>query len=260
MIEKERFEEIVVNSFSIRQVLLAIGLKPVGGNYRTFKNKIKKYEIDISHFTGQGYLKNKNHNWSKKIPIEKILVKNSSYSCSNNLKKRLIKEGFFEKKCNACGLTCWKSRLTNWMEKEIPLEIEHINGDNTDNRIENLELLCPNCHAQTSTYRGKNIVKKQKSFKKTKKEKIIKKKFYCNNCNCEITGSGKSSLCIKCYHKNNRKVERPGKEQLEIDIKSMPILQIGKKYNVSDNAIRKWLFNYKLFKYLTEKYVKRMTM
>lgn len=83
-----------------------------------------------------------------KRKLEDILVKGSDYQ-SNKLRKRLLKEGIFLRICSKC-------MGTNWNGKEIPLELNHVNGDNSDHRLENLELLCPNCHAQTDNYRGKN--------------------------------------------------------------------------------------------------------
>ena len=68
----------------------------------------------------------------------------------------MIEEGLFERKCYGCGKTHWNCDLTNYKDELIPLELEHKNGNNKDNRIENLTLLCPNCHAQTGTYRGRN--------------------------------------------------------------------------------------------------------
>lgn len=82
------------------------------------------------------------------IPLEEILVEGSTYQ-SNKLRLRLLKAGLKEYRCEKCN-------NTEWNDQPIPLELNHINGDNSDNRLENLELLCPNCHAQTDSYRGKN--------------------------------------------------------------------------------------------------------
>lgn len=152
---KEEYEIAIKNAKSIAQALRNLGIKDRGGNYRIIKNAIDKYQIDTSHFTGQGWNVNLNFNPNPKIKTEDLLVENSNYN-SYKLKKRLLSEGYKEKKCECCG-------LTEWQGKEIPLELHHMNGDNTDNRIENLEILCPNCHALTDNYRGRN---KSASFPK----------------------------------------------------------------------------------------------
>ena len=85
---------------------------------------------------------------SKEIPLEKILVINSTYQ-SNKLRKRLLKSGLLSHVCVKCN-------NSTWLDKPIPLELNHKNGDNSDNRLFNLELICPNCHAFTDSYRGKN--------------------------------------------------------------------------------------------------------
>ena len=82
------------------------------------------------------------------LSIEEILVENSSYQ-SNKTRLQLLKHGIKKHICEKC----WN---TTWNDLPIPLELEHLNGDNSDNRLENLKLYCPNCHAQTDSYRGKN--------------------------------------------------------------------------------------------------------
>jgi hypothetical protein len=147
----QEFSILVEASTSIRQILIGMGLKEAGGNYQTVKRRIAALGLKMDHFTGQGHLKGKENTWHPRTPLVELLVENSSYKGSTyKLKKRLLREGFFEYKCYGC-------RLTEWRGQPIPLELEHKNGRRSDHRLVNLTLLCPNCHALTPTYRGRNI-------------------------------------------------------------------------------------------------------
>ena len=145
---KEEIEAIAKSSFSIAAMCRRLGLVPSGGNYRLLHNLIAEYNIDTSHFRGQGWNVGLKFRPTSQKQLSEILVKGSSFQ-SYKLKNRLFKECLKEKRCEHCG------RRT-WLGHEIPLEIHHKNGDNRDNRLENLEILCPNCHALTDSYRGKN--------------------------------------------------------------------------------------------------------
>ena len=147
----EQFIEAVNNSLSYAQVIEKLGLKVAGSNYDTVKRKIKELNLDISHMTGKAW--NQGERFHKLIPprnLSEVLVEHSTWVNSNNLRKRLIKEGLKEYKCECCN-------RTEWLGKPIKLELHHINGIKDDLRIENLQILCPNCHAYTDNYRGKNI-------------------------------------------------------------------------------------------------------
>jgi hypothetical protein len=143
--------QAIEESISIAQVLRRLNLKAAGGNYQTIKNEIRDKGLNTSHFKGQAWNKGKKLESVYRKPLSEVLQDNSPCN-SWNLKKRLFREKVFQEKCYNCG-------LTEWLGKPISLELEHINGDHNDNREENLTILCPNCHAQTPTYRGKNIAR-----------------------------------------------------------------------------------------------------
>jgi len=138
----------VKKSISYRQVIKGLGLKPAGGNYDQIKKYIKELKLEIKHFKGRGWNLGLKGIGKPKIPLEKILVKNNSFQ-SFKLKKRLFAAKLKPEYCEECG----------WAEKTpdgyLPLELDHINGDHHDNRLENLRILCPNCHSLKPTHRGR---------------------------------------------------------------------------------------------------------
>ena len=142
----------VKNSKSYRQVLNKLGLKEAGGNYQQIKKYIKEYNFDISHFTGKVWNKGLRGIGKPRLSLESILVKNSYYQ-SFKLKKRLFIAGIKKQECEECG---WAKKNSDGY---LPLELDHINGDHNDNRLENLRVLCPNCHSLKPNHRGRNIGK-----------------------------------------------------------------------------------------------------
>lgn len=142
----EDIVKAVAENYSVRKVLEAIGLIPAGGSYKLFYANVKRLNLDISHFTGQAHLKQ---------DLSTILVEESTYTSTYKLKGRLIKSGLLEEKCQRC-------EILHWEGEKLALHLDHIDGCNTNNTIENLRLLCPNCHSLTPTYCGKNKGKYKK--------------------------------------------------------------------------------------------------
>lgn len=130
----EEISEAVKNSKSLAETLRYLNLRPAGGNYVTIKLKISELKLSTSHFLGQSWSKN-----TFTVPLSK--KRSTKY-----IKRQLISERGHC--CESCNLSKWKDNL-------IPLELEHINGNSLDHKYSNLKLLCPNCHALTSTYRRK---------------------------------------------------------------------------------------------------------
>ena len=254
------FTEIVNTSRLWKEVFTKCGYV----NYKAvkfIKERCKKLNLDISHIIGENWAKEK-YSGNPKYTLDEICVENSWYTNGPQLFKRLKRELKWEHKCSGCNGTThvYKGEI-----KPIPLQVEHINGNHFDNRIENLTFLCANCHSFTDTYCGRNIKRgkrgekliKEKLPKKesnTKKEnseenkKVVKENKKCLDCNIDVRKDSKR--CLDCYRKANRKVERPSYEKLIEELKSKNYCQLGSEYGVSDNTIRKWICYYKKIKSL----------
>lgn len=144
---KELLEENVKDCYSFAELCRRLGLKPEGSNPKTLRRKMDEFGVDYSHFTGKAWNKNPDNPVYRGKFLPK-LCEHSSLS-SANVKELVYRLGLKENKCEICG-------TTEWLGKPIICELHHINGDSTDNRIENLQILCPNCHSQTDNFRSRN--------------------------------------------------------------------------------------------------------
>lgn len=271
-------QETINNTQNMSTVARALGI-PLTSLIRT----CNKYNIEYN--TTKGFsdatrekikITNRNRNL---INLNKILSGELTHNGHNssNLRKRLIDNDILPNKCAICGINA------SWNGMNLTLHLDHISGNDKDNTLSNLRLLCPNCHSQTPTYAGKNIknrtsnrfenleslleqhkpktinelltiigIKPSKYYynkiRKIISEKNIKTriKLTCTVCGKHLSDGAKHGLCNKCIHIGQRKIERPTKEYMINLLKNKSILSISKQYFVSDNAIRKWMKNYEI--------------
>lgn len=143
---EEEWKEIVAESTSIADVCRKCGWQPRGANYQVVRQYNKDYNVDTTHFVGKNNNLNNAHNYYHRTLDELLQI--DSRASTRVLKKRLITAGLKQNCCERCG-------LSEWMGEQIPIEVHHINGNHFDNRLENLQFLCPNCHALTDNYKNK---------------------------------------------------------------------------------------------------------
>lgn len=205
----EQFANIVSSSLTITEICSKLGLRIQGSNYKTIHKRIKRQNLSIKHFDPY-----KNRKTGKR-PITDFLIENSNIN-SNQLKIRLIKEGLLKNECCECKNT------GTWNNKPLTLQLDHKNGNHHDNRLENLRIMCPNCHTQTETHSGKKL----------KKEKVI---HYCPQCNCEFSGKGKT--CNKCRAKNMVKLKFPDNIEMEKLVWTVSIKKIAEQLNCSYTSV-----------------------
>ena len=208
---KQELQIVVKNSTSIAEALRKLGYQYTRGtNYQLFRKICKEKGIDYSHFTGQ-----------KKgtvIRTEQNVFCKDSTASQTTLRSWYLKGNYSKYQCAICGISTWNGQ-------ELTLRLDHINGDNKDDRLENLRWVCPNCDSQLDTFcRG---------HKRQPKKIAI-----CPKCGNPMSDGAK--MCIECSNKERQVVERPDRETFKQMIRTMPFTHIAKQYGVSDKAISKW--------------------
>lgn len=260
--DKEKLKKIVEKSITQTEVLKVIGLQLKSGNYQTLLKYIKLHNLDINHFDGRkvAYNKLKQINQNKLITNEQYFILNSSRNNSHS-KRRILKDNLKSHKCEDCGC------LPEWNGRTLSLQLDHINGDNQDNRLENLRFLCPNCHSQTINFAGKNKKNrdKQKVFdikifetnrKAPSKEDVLlqlkEKGVRETAIYFQMSIKNLKFLCnhyeISLYKKsNNLKIDWPTLEELQKLILTDNLTNIGKNLGITSNAVKKHVRKNKLF-------------
>ena len=154
------------------------------------------------------------------------------YINSNTLRKKLIEDGIKKCECEICEAYIWQG-------KPLPLELHHKDGNHYNNELDNLQILCPNCHAIQDGNSGSNKGRYSKKEKTSTKPKERQYK-YCTKCGKKLANRVKTGYCAKCLRESRRVVERPSRDELKHLIRTQSFLSIGRQYGVSDKAIEKW--------------------
>jgi hypothetical protein len=215
----------VAPSRSYADALGRLGLRPAGGNHATLKKYVRLWDISIEHFDFGA-----RPPFREATPLVELLVEGSTYNRAH-LKRRLFADGIKERRCEMCG------QGEEWRGARMALVLDHVNGVWNDNLLVNLRILCPNCNATLDTHCGR----------KNKREKAQRSCAYCGET--FWPKSRAQRFCSRqCGVRHNapalRRVDRPPYEKLVAELETSSFLAVGRKYGVSDNAIRKWLRAY----------------
>jgi hypothetical protein len=205
-----------------------VGLRDAGGNFRTIQRHAKAWGISAEHFDPNPSRRGTRR---EPPPLEAVLVENCSYKRSH-LKKRLYAEGIKERRCEMCG------QDEEWKGARMALILDHINGVANDNRLENLRIVCPNCAATLDTHCGRNAPVRAPAPCEHCGETFYPSRptqRYCSQA-CGIHAPGDHSP-----QPERRKVERPSYDVLMAELAATNYSAVGRKYGVSDNAVRKWV-------------------
>jgi Zn finger protein HypA/HybF involved in hydrogenase expression len=230
---EEQAREAIAASLSFAETLRRLGKCPTGGAAQVLRKWTVRWGIPTDHF--DPYAASRGRFVKTCIPLDEILVEGSTYN-RGQLKVRLFDAGLKDRRCELCGLG------EIWHGRRFSLILDHINGVSNDNRIENLRVVCPNCAATLDTHCGRKLrlAELECALCGTPFQPKYSGHRYCSPwCGQRHDRSGQRGPRPK-----SRKVERPPYEQLVIEVDTMGYCTVGRKYGVSDNAIRKWLRAY----------------
>jgi len=192
------------------------------------------WDISTDHFEPYAVLRGARGKIARKS-LDEVLVENSNYS-RGKLKQRLYEEGLKQPRCELCG----QGEL--WQGRRMSLILDHANGVRDDNRLENLRIVCPNCAATLDTHCGRTLALGPRECVRCGAQFRPKygRQRYCSGA----CGTRHDRSLLRVPQLDRRKVPRPTHAQLVEDLRTMSYVAVGRKYGVSDNAIRKWIRAY----------------
>jgi hypothetical protein len=206
-------------------------MRPAGGNWTT----LRRYAGEVWSISTDHFDPDRRRPARRGQPLEQILVEHSTFS-RGHLKNRLYREGVKSPVCELCG----QGEL--WRGERMSLILDHVNGVGDDHRLENLRIVCPNCAATLSTHCGRNKPHDQVVLECLRCGSAFVRRYrghrYCSRaCGTRSPRSRGTRIAA-------RKVQRPPYEQLVREISATSYVAVGRRYGVSDNAIRKWVRAY----------------
>ena len=217
----EALRKIAEDSNTMREFSEKLGYVSKSGKmYSVIKKEMSKRDIDISHFV--------THKKGQKRTKENVFIKNST--ADQTVLRSFFKKEDVEYICSICG------QKPFWNEKPMSLVLDHIDGDNKNDELSNLRWVCPNCNIQLpTTSRRKQVFDESRISR-------------CIDCGIKINCKS-TTRCSNCEKK--RRLENTShipltRDDLKKYIRALPFVKIGEKFNVSDNAVRKWCKKYKL--------------
>jgi len=223
----DRLVDAVAKSRSYSEVSRKLGLTNYGANSRTIKKHIARLEISVSHF----FSKEESLQEARKLSVATRLMSYEDIFIVNDIdrgviKRAIIRDDLIPYKCAVCG-------IVEWNGQQLSLHLDHINGVNNDNQLENLRFLCPNCHSLTDTYCGKQL-----------RGNVYTEPNKCKDCGAIVHDD--STYCRSCasFHNNKPKIDWPPTSELEVMVEKLGYRGVGKKLGVTDNSVKKRIKNH----------------
>lgn len=218
-----------------RDVLRLVDLGTRGDNTHTVQKYARLWDIPTDHFDPSAVRRRANA--ARAVPLAEVLVERSTYS-RGTLKRRLYAEGLKARACEICG------QGEEWQGRRMALILDHVNGVGDDNRLENLRIVCPNCAATLDTHCGRNPVLARPRRCLECGEPFMPQHPRHRYCSMTCVGRRNAEAFGGVPHPERRRVERPPYDQLVADVEKSGFSAVGRRYGVSDNAVRKWIRAY----------------